>query len=172
MYILYMIWNLYSLSKIEETLYMYMRLEQLHIHTCNKSFSYQDTLPMCSFLVCILNFGNKASNHIWLTIWPFVHEQKKKKKKKRKKKKKLDWTTNVNSNSYRNSSIYSEAIWVTYFYTAQGPSLFHAIVSEKQVAGEARDTTPFSFLLNSKAIWKHKLFTRQKLKKTALAFCL
>ena len=129
----------------------------------NKSFSYQSTPPLQSFLVCILNFANKTSNLIWLKIWPFVHE---------KKKKILDWTTNVNSNSYRNSFIYSEAIWVTHFYTAKG---HHSSmqVSEKQIAGEARDATPFSFfLLNSKAIWKHKLFTRQKLKKTPLAFCV
>ena len=40
----------------------------------NKSFSYQETPPLCSILVCILNFDNKTGNHIWLTIWPFVHE--------------------------------------------------------------------------------------------------
>ena len=28
----------------------------------NKSFSYQDTLPLRSLLVCILNFDNKTSN--------------------------------------------------------------------------------------------------------------
>ena len=77
----------------------------------------------------------------------------------------------VNSNSYWNSSIYSEAIWVTHF-TQLKDHHSSMQVSEKQVAGEARDTTPFSFLLNSKAIWKHKLITRQKLKKTAWAFCV
>ena len=49
----------------------------------NKSFSYQDTPQLRSFLVCILNFDNKTSNHIWLTIWPFVHEQKTKQKQTR-----------------------------------------------------------------------------------------
>ena len=49
------------------------------LYVINKHFSYQDTPPLCSFLVCILNFDNKTSNHIWLTIWPLVNEQKKKK---------------------------------------------------------------------------------------------
>ena len=118
---------------------MYMnklnRTHNLKIQNWNKSFSYQDTQPLRSFLVCILNFDNKTSNHIWLTIWPFVHEQKKKK---------LDWTKDINSNSYRNSSIYSEAIWVTHFTQLKG---HHSSmqVSEKQVAGEARDATPSVF---------------------------
>ena len=120
----------------------------------NKSFSYQDTLPLRSFLICILNFDNKTSNHIWLTIWPFVHELK----KKRKKKKKLDWTTDVNSNSYRNSSIYSEA-----FFTQLKGRHSSMQVSEKQVAGE-QGTLPLQF--------SSKFKGNKNLKKTALAFCI
>ena len=94
--------------------------EELYFSFWRKSFSYQDTLPLHSFLVCILIFDNKTSNHIWMTIWPFFCPWTKKKKTT------LDWTTDVNSNSYWNSSIYSEAIWITHFCKAQGLSLFHA----------------------------------------------
>ena len=66
----------------------------------NKSFSYQDTLPLRSELICILNFDNKTSkifskcNHLsgrYLGETHFVHKSRAVTQLKNKEKAKCNW---------------------------------------------------------------------------------